>query len=85
MSAPRRLSGLQSDVLSLYRLLLRKARTRDPDKEKGLQRLVATQFRRKALDIARSDYQQIEHWLRYGHKQAKLLDRSGFSTAFESS
>lgn len=76
----RRLSGLQQDVLSLYRVLLRTARARDPQQDKGLQRLVMQQFRDKALGISRNDYQQIEHWLRYGHKQKKLLERPGFTT-----
>ena len=77
--AMARLSGLQSDVLSLYRRLLRLSRVKDPDGAKGLRGVVRTQFRDKALSISRSDFQQIEHWLRYGHKQIKVLERQGFS------
>jgi len=70
-----RVSGLQRDVLSLYRLLLRAARAKDPARVNvGL--VVRQQFRERALGIARNDFQQIEHWLRYGHKQIKVLEES---------
>ena len=74
-----RKSGLQLDVLSLFRRLLRVAGTRDPSGINGLREVVKVQFREKALNISRSDFKQIEHWLRYGHKQIKLLERTGFS------
>ena len=73
------MSGLQLDVISLYRRLLRIAGSKDPAGANGLREIVSRQFRDKALSIARSDFQQIEHWLRYGHKQIKLLEKKGFS------
>ena len=71
------LSGLQIDVLKLYRALLRTARKRDP----LLVPTVASEFRRRAARVSRTDFASIEHYLRHGYKQKKLMEMPGFSAA----
>ena len=39
---------------------------------------VRQEFRVKASSIAKNDYQAIEHAIRYGIKQKKLIDMPGF-------
>jgi hypothetical protein len=46
-SMSRRQSGLQKDVFSLLRQLMRAARKEDPNNEHQLQRFVAAEFRAK--------------------------------------
>lgn len=76
----KRLSGLQLEVLGLYRSLLRSAMKKGSTKGQ-LYQFVRSEFRRKALDIARNDYKTIEHSIRYGQKQKKLMDQPGFTGA----
>ena len=42
---------------------------------------VKKEFKAKALDVHKSDFKAIEHMLRYGYKQKKLLEMPGFSAA----
>ncbi len=73
-------SGLQTDVLVLYRNLLRTARKkRDPSGE--LYQIVREKFRERATSINKYEFQVIEHELRYGYKMSKLIAMPGFSTA----
>jgi len=71
------LSGLQLDVLKLYRSLLKSARNKDPH----LQKVVREEFRRKAGLVDGRDFKAIEHHLRWGYKQKKLMDMPGFTGA----
>jgi hypothetical protein len=75
----RRYSGLQCDVFKLYRELLRAARRKDDSGGLGI--LVSEQFRQKALSIERNEFRLIEHTMRWGYKQKKLMEHSGFSAA----
>ena len=75
---PQRTSGLQREVLSLYRTLLRAARTKDPTRKEGTWDLARTQFRRDAASVKRSDFQKIEFLLRHGKKQLRYFDMPGF-------
>lgn len=43
--------------------------------------LVSKEFRAKASSVARNDYRTIEHLLRYGYKQKKLIEMPGFTGA----
>ena len=70
-----RLSGLQLDVLKLYRTLLKSALKKD---NKHLVNFVKNEFRDKALSISKTDFKMIEHSLRYGYKQKKLIEMPGF-------
>lgn len=86
-------SGLQKDVLSLYRKLLREAFKKDqaaaPSALPFTARLgqldsstsyAAAEFRRQASSVQRSDFKKIEYMLRKGEKQLKLLRMPGVST-----
>jgi hypothetical protein len=73
-----RRSGLQTDVLTLYRKLLKEAAKKN---SKNLKDCIKSEFRRKAFSISRNDYQLIEHELRYGNKQLKLIAMPGFVAA----
>ena len=64
----RALSGLQKEVLSLYRSLLR-ATKRQPQ----LQQHVRREFRSGAVDVQRSDVERVEYLLRRGKKQLDTL------------
>ena len=46
MSAARPLSGLQKQILALYRKCLRQARVVDPERAKGHEALIKQQFRK---------------------------------------
>lgn len=39
------------------------------------------EFREKAMSIPKNDFRTIEHLLRYGYKQKKLMDMPGFTGA----
>mmetsp|Transcript_8 Transcript_8/g.13 ORF Transcript_8/g.13 Transcript_8/m.13 type:complete len:94 (-) Transcript_8:8-289(-) len=65
------LSGLQRDVLSLYRSLLRTSNM------KGSLPYTRAKFRQEAKSIKRSDFKMIEHKLRWGHKQLKIMNMEG--------
>lgn len=84
----KRLSGLQKDVLSLYRIILRVAFQKDShDKSSFIQQLcynpntstyyARNEFRKQAQKVQRSDFQTIEYQIRKGHKQIKMLRQPG--------
>jgi len=75
-----RVAGLQKDVFALYRALLRSARKKD-NEQRDLYNFVKDEFRAKALSIPKTDFKRIEHSLRHGHKQKKLLEMPGTSFA----
>lgn len=77
-----RKSGLQSDIFSLYRQLLRAAKAKEaPTQTMELSNFIKHEFRDRAFSIGRTDFRLIEHYLRHGHKQLKLLKMPGFSYA----
>ena len=69
----RRLSGIQKQVLSLYRSFWRVARSKTPDTRLGIERYVGAQFRRDAHAVDKKDFQRIEYLIRRGSKQLELL------------
>lgn len=71
-----RASGLQRDVLHLYRDLLRAAKLKGGP---STARFVREEFREKAFNVQKNDFKKIEHLLRYGTKQKKLFEMPGFS------
>ena len=98
--ATRPISGLQKDVLSLYRRVLREACRKDrqafldrnesspsfgalltgraPVKPStSTTRFAASEFRRQAATVKRSDFKKIEYMIRKGDKQIKLLRTPG--------
>ena len=88
-----RLSGLQKQVVSLYRRLLRAALKKDKafmSSDDGFKLLqnpsasstnrVSQEFRRQALIVKRSDFKRIEYLIRKGEKQLKLIQMPGVKT-----
>lgn len=69
-------SGLQIDVLNLYRALLRCCGT-----DSNLKKTVSLQFRQKAMSMKRTDIKMIEHSIRYGYKQIKVMQMPSFKAA----
>jgi succinate dehydrogenase assembly factor 1 len=77
-----RLSGLQKQVLSLYRDCLRAARKNGGPKSSAVE-FVRSEFHAKAK-VDRLDFQRIEFLLRTGKRKLEdfsAKDVSGFSTA----
>jgi len=72
-------SGLQQDVFKLYRILLRLSKSKDSSG--SLQKVVVSRFREVALSVKKTDFKVIEHQLRWGYKQKKLIEMPGFSVA----
>eukprot|EP00934_Nitzschia_sp_Nitz4_P004924 Nitzschia sp. Nitz4//scaffold21_size171442//168680//169189//NITZ4_002197-RA/size171442-processed-gene-0.35-mRNA-1//1//CDS//3329542519//4914//frame0 len=89
----KQLSGLQKEVLALYRTIIREAAKKDwqaqpandaPIKLVNLWKDSTTttsyakgEFRKQVAAVKRFDFQTIEHKLRYGHKQVKILKMPG--------
>ena len=118
-AAARPLSGLQKEVLSLYRVVLRVAFQKDlkggdiDDNNSSLARpssdrirladllwkedidtnsdqststsYARDEFRRQAMAVDRTDFRTIEHKIRQGHKQVKLLQMPGVKVVNSSS
>ncbi|KAJ0393962.1 hypothetical protein P43SY_003759 [Pythium insidiosum] len=80
-------SGLQLQVLTLFRSALRIAKRKDDALalEQGLKsaayrhgpsyRFVRERFREDALSVSRSNFAMIEHLLRKGQRDLKMLER----------
>ena len=64
-------SGLQKDVLSLYRSLLRTSTSVQSRQS------VRSEFRRHSDSVGRSDFMRIEYLLRKGWKRVKLVEMEG--------
>ena len=73
----KRHSGLQGDVLQLYRHILRTARGKDD----ATYFFARERFRGSAASVKRSDFKKIEFLLRQGHKRLKLLSMPGMRSA----
>jgi len=65
-------SGLQKEVLNLYRSLLRQIRSNHPSAYQDAQLYVRGRFK-KRKDWPRRDVLTIEAWIRQGEAQLKLL------------
>lgn len=77
----RRLSGLQREVLSLYRECLRLVRSKPPEARAGFRDLVVSEFKTRAQTIARTDRHSIEYFLRRGRRQLETLSSPGVRIA----
>jgi hypothetical protein len=89
-------SGLQKEVLALYRSLLREAIKKDrtsnntskvptllsssSQNNDSVTSHVSQEFRKQANSIRRKDFRTIEYKIRYGYKQIKLLQMPGVKT-----
>ncbi|VEU33775.1 unnamed protein product [Pseudo-nitzschia multistriata] len=91
-------SGIQKEVLALYRTLLREATKKDRMVAGKSSRRPASftdllfandssstahardEFRKQASRLRRNDFRTIEHKIRHGYKQIKLLQMPGVVT-----
>ena len=92
MAPVARLSGLQKDVLALYRSILRETIRKDrkptvdihaplnqlfSSSSKSSTSFARDKFREEASSVKRSDFKTIEYKIRKGQKQLKLLQMPG--------
>lgn len=68
----RRLSGLQRQVLGLYRDVLRAARTKDAEARASIQQYARSEID-SHMNVDRKNHQLIEHLVRKGRRQLDLL------------
>ncbi|CAL5211773.1 unnamed protein product [Lathyrus oleraceus] len=73
----QKLSGMQKQVLSLYRGFLRAARSKSVEKCCKIESVVCLEFCRNSKEVDRKNFQYIEYLLRRGHKQLDQLRNSG--------
>eukprot|EP00047_Mylnosiga_fluctuans_P006259 m.245901 g.245901 ORF g.245901 m.245901 type:complete len:80 (+) comp14833_c0_seq1:78-317(+) len=66
-------SGLQRQVLGLYKQVQRAIRTKPQESQAAFLNYARTEFKTNAKDIKRTDVLHIEHLLRTGSKQLKLF------------
>lgn len=89
-------SGIQKEIVALYRTLLREAIKKD--RAAGSENTVKTkfiqlvsskdsivahaqsEFRKQATQVNRKDFRTIEYRIRHGYKQIKLLQMPGVKT-----
>jgi succinate dehydrogenase assembly factor 1 len=69
-------SGLQLEVLALYRACLRMARSKPAATRGAFEAMARVEFRRHA-DVARSNTAAIEYLLRRGRRQLATLGAPG--------
>ena len=69
---PKRVTGHQKEILSVYRQLLRVAKK----KSDGTYDAVREQFRNDAQSIKRIEFQRIEHQVRKAKKYIQMLSSS---------
>ena len=72
-SSRPKLSGLQKQVLALYREFLRAARAKSTEDRKQIELIVSEQFRRNLTQVDRKNFLYIEHLLRRGKHQLDQL------------
>ncbi|XP_021903887.1 succinate dehydrogenase assembly factor 1, mitochondrial [Carica papaya] len=68
-----RLSGMQRQVLSLYREFLRAARSKSAEDRQHIESIVSAEFRRNSKQVDRKNFLYIEYLLRRGKKQLDQL------------
>ncbi|KAH9950577.1 hypothetical protein B0H21DRAFT_776544 [Amylocystis lapponica] len=71
-----RRSGLQKDVLSLYRRALRMVYTKPPSVQPKFHLFVKYNFRTQAEAVSPRDVAAIEHLLRRGRRQVEAYEDS---------
>ncbi|RYR27653.1 hypothetical protein Ahy_B01g051673 [Arachis hypogaea] len=73
----QRLSGMQKQVLSLYRGFLRVARSKSDKERHKIESIISEEFRRNSTEVDRKNFQYIEYLLRRGKKQLDQLRSPG--------
>lgn len=72
-STGAKLSGMQKQVLGLYRGFLRAARTKSPEERRQIESIVSAEFRCNSKLVDRKNFIYIEYLLRRGKKQLDQL------------
>ncbi|KAH7525098.1 succinate dehydrogenase assembly factor 1, mitochondrial [Ziziphus jujuba] len=72
-SSGPRLSGMQRQVLGLYRGFLRAARLKSIEDRQKIESIVSAEFRHNAKHVDRKNFLYIEYLLRRGKKQLDQL------------
>ncbi|KZV70213.1 hypothetical protein PENSPDRAFT_685721 [Peniophora sp. CONT] len=74
MSAPKRLSGLQREVLALYRKALRMTRAKPPATRPKFELFVRHAFRTSAASVSPRELTTIEYLIRRGGRQLEMFE-----------
>ncbi|XP_078171784.1 uncharacterized protein LOC144565870 [Carex rostrata] len=74
---PAKLSGMQKQVLSLYRGFLRAARSKATEDRERIHSVVSAEFRNNARNVDRRNFIYIEYLLRRGKRQLEQLKDPG--------
>ncbi|KAJ1274056.1 hypothetical protein BS78_05G034000 [Paspalum vaginatum] len=83
MASHSKLSGIQKQVLALYRGFLRTARQKAPEDRRRIESVVSAEFHDNARNVDRRNFVYIEYLLRRGSKQLEQLknpDMTGLAT-----
>ena len=72
-SSGPRLSGMQKQVLGLYRGFLRAVRSKSAEDRHKIEELVSKEFRYNAKNVDRKNFLYIEYLMRRGKKQLDQL------------
>ncbi|XP_034570037.1 succinate dehydrogenase assembly factor 1, mitochondrial [Setaria viridis] len=83
MTSRPKLSGIQRQVLALYRGFLRTARLKAPEERHRIESVVSAEFRDNARNVDRRNFVCIEYLLRRGKRQLEQLknpDITGLAT-----
>lgn len=78
MPRQARLSGLQRDVLSLYRRCLRAARVKPVETRPNFETFARREFE-KNLNMDKKDFGAIEFFLRKGERQLEMYTASNIT------
>ncbi|PGG96635.1 hypothetical protein AJ79_09508 [Helicocarpus griseus UAMH5409] len=71
-----KLSGLQREVLALYRHALREIRKKPKESQDNFRQFARNEFR-KNIDISKKDFAAIEYLLRRGRRQIEMYASPG--------
>ncbi|KAG2025667.1 hypothetical protein GB937_002387 [Aspergillus fischeri] len=71
-----RLSGLQREVLSLYRKCLREIRKKPSETRSNFKAYTRAEFR-KNMSVSKKDFSAIEYLLRKGNRQLEMYSSPG--------
>jgi succinate dehydrogenase assembly factor 1 len=83
MTSRTKLSGIQRQVLALYRGFLQTARLKSSEERRRIETVVSAEFRENARNVDRRNFVYIEYLLRRGKRQLEQLknpDITGLST-----
>ncbi|RPB23103.1 hypothetical protein L211DRAFT_826052 [Terfezia boudieri ATCC MYA-4762] len=77
MATTRKLTGLQKDVLSLYRACLRQAKLKPVETRENFRQFASRDEFRSHLDVDRKDFNTIEYLLRTGRRKLETYSGEG--------